>query len=125
MSAHSRQDIAFFDRRAPQRTRNVLMRFGLRSEAPALSYKILEIILDANQTSRDTHNPTSVPDVSRCRGVDHAEYCLEMTDGRYFRALLYLFNHPISHRFAEPLGGWNRSPWIIFGITNLILTRGE
>ncbi|HEV2717643.1 MAG TPA: hypothetical protein VGU64_20415, partial [Terriglobales bacterium] len=54
-----------------------------------------------------------------------AEHCLEMADGRYFSALLYLFNHPIPHRFAEPLSGWKRSPGVIFGITNLILTRGQ
>ena len=61
----------------------------------------------------------------RCWGVDHAKHCLEMTDGRYFSALLYLLNHPIPHRFAEPLGGQKRSPWVIFGITNLTLTRGQ
>ena len=39
--------------------------------------------------------------------------------------LLYLLNHPIPHRFAEPLGGRKRFPWVIFGITNLILARSR
>src|SRR5690242_15933885 len=107
MSAHSRQDIAFFD----AGDADVLMRFGLPGEAPAVAVQNFGSHFGRESDTRDTY-PTSVPDVSRCRGVDHAEHCLEMANGRYFSALLCLFNHPIAHRFAEPLGGWNRSPWV-------------
>jgi hypothetical protein len=105
------------------------MRFGLPR---ALSFMRLRLwpesfwtLVRHRATSALCHKRTSVPDVSRCSGVDHAEHCLEMADGRYFSALLYLFNYPIPHRFAEPLGGWKRSLGVIFGITNLILTCGQ
>jgi len=48
-----------------------------------------------------------------------------MADGGYCRALLYLLDHPIPAQLAEPLGGWKRPPWVIFGITNLLLIRGQ
>jgi hypothetical protein len=129
MSVHSRQDIPFLDLAGAAGDGDVLMRFGLPR---ALSFMRLRLwpesfwtLVRHRATSALCHKRTSVPDVSRCSGVDHAEHCLEMADGRYFSALLYLFNHPIPHRFAEPLGGWKRSLGVIFGITNLILTCGQ
>src|SRR5215469_13906817 len=51
-------------------------------------YKILEsfwTLVRHRATSALCHKRTSVPDVSRCSGVDHAEQCLEMANGKVFQ----------------------------------------
>jgi hypothetical protein len=114
---------------------DVLMRFGLREdrysvvhEAPAPALRNLEsfwILVRHRATSALCHKRTSVPDVSRCWGVDHAEHRLEMANGGYCRALLYLLDHPIPAQLAESLNSWKRSLWVIFSITNLLFISGQ
>jgi hypothetical protein len=51
---------------------------------------------------------------------EHAEHCLEVFDGRYCRAPLYLLDHPVATQLTESLGGGNHLARISFGDTNLL-----